>query len=390
MNKKSSAKTKKYSLGDMDDMTPQERLKAVAKAAGLTKKDAEVLAAANALSLDAADRMIDNVIGTYSVPLAVAPGFVINGKEYIVPMACEEPYVVKCTEKAARLVAQNGGFSATNTGSVMISQIQLTGITDPLAACFKVHEHRNEIIARANEVDPILVSVGGGTREVEAKTLSTEAGPMVVVQLLVDTRDAMGANAVNTIAEKVAPLLESITGGKAYLRILSNLAVHRLVRVRAHISKESLGGAAVVTGILTAHAFAAADPYRAATSNKGVMNGASPVACATGNDMRALEAGAHAYASRSGKYGPITAWERDAAGDLSGTIEMPMAVGTVGGTTKTHPLAQIALRMMRIESAAELGQVIAAAGLAANLWTLRALATGGLQAEFVPAINRQS
>ena len=212
---------------------------------------------------------------------------------------------------------------------------------------------------------------------------------MVITQLMVNTKDAMGANAVNTMAEKVAPLLAQITGGKAYLRILSNLAVHRLARVRVSVSREVLGGSAVVDGVLAAHAFAWNDPFRACTSNKGTMNGASPVACATGNDIRALEAGAHAYASRSGVYRPITCWERTASGDLEGMIELPMAVGIVGGTTRTHPMAGLLLRMMHVESAAELGMVIAATGLAENLWTLRTLATGGLQAEFVPSLERR-
>jgi hydroxymethylglutaryl-CoA reductase len=332
--------------------------------------------------------MVDNVIATYALPMAVAPGFVINGKSYVVPMVCEEPFVVGCAERGARLAAENGGFHATGTGSIMISQVQLTGLAHPVASCAKIMEHKTEILSVANEADFVLVGLGGGAFDVETRSLSSESGPMVIVHLLVNTLDAMGANAVNTMAERVAPFLEQITGGRAYLRILSNLAIHRLVRVRVRISKESLGGEDVVNGIIAAHAFAFADPFRAATSNKGTMNGAIPVATVTGNDTRAIEAGVHAYACRTGTYRPVTVWERDAEGNLHGVIEIPMAVGIVGGTTRHHPLAGIALRMMGIQSAEELGMVIAATGLAENLWTLRTLTTGGLQEQFVPALKR--
>lgn len=376
-------------LSDLANLSVGERLRRVAEATGLSREQVELLERPNALTLETADSMIDNVIGTYSLPIGVAPGFVINGKEYVVPMVCEEPWVVGCAEKGARLAAQCGGIHATYTGSIMIAQVQLTRIENPKTTCLRILEHRKEILDKANEADPVLISLGGGAIDVEAKALESEVGPMVIVQLLVDTKDAMGANAVNTMAEKTAPLLAEITGGKPYLRILSNLAVHRLARARVHVTKEALGGEAVVDGVLAAHAFAYADPFRACTSNKGTMNGASPVACATGNDIRALEAGAHAYAGRDGAYRPITHWEKDANGDLNGMIELPMAVGIVGGTTRTHPLAGIMLKMMGIESAAELGMVIASVGLAENLWTLRTLATGGLQAEFVPSLERR-
>ena len=231
----------------------------------------------------------------------------------------------------------------------MISQIQLTGIKNIETCSMMILEHKAEVLAKANEADPVLVSMGGGAFEVETRPLQTEEGPMVIVHLLVDTKDAMGANAVNTMAEKVAPLLAEITGGRPYLRILSNLAVHRLARVRVHVTKEVLGGEAVVDGVLQAYAFANNDPYRACTNNKGIMNGSSPVACATGNDIRALEAGAHAYAGISGHYRPIVHWEKDNNGDLNGMIELPTAVGIVGGTTKTHPLAGVMLRMMHVK-----------------------------------------
>lgn len=373
---------------DISSMSVEERLNHIAAITSLSADQVELLKRQDALSIDTANSMIDNVIGTYALPIGVARGLVVNGKEYVVPMVCEEPWVVSCAEKGAGLAAKCGGFHATYTGSIMISQIQQTNISNPNTCCLKILEYSEEILRKANEADPVLVSLGGGAFKVEAKPLNTEAGPMVIAQLLVDTKDAMGANAVNTMAEKVAPLLAEITGGKPYLRILSNLAVHRLARVRVHVTSEVLGGEAVVDGVLAAHAFAYSDPFRACTSNKGTMNGASPVACATGNDIRALEAGAHAYASRSGVYRPITHWEKDRDGNLNGMIELPMAVGIVGGTTRTHPTAGLMLKMMHVESAAELGMVIAATGLAENLWTLRTLATGGLQAEFVPSLER--
>ena len=370
-------------------LSVEDRREWVANAAGLTHEQQALLRRESSLPLDTADSMIDNVIGTYALPIGLVRGMVINGKEYLVPMVCEEPWVVSCAEKGADLAAQCGGFYATYTGSIMISQVQLTQISNPHTACLQILEHKEDILALANQADPVLCNLGGGAFDVEAKPLDTEAGRMVIVQLLVDTKDAMGANAVNTMAETVAPLLAQITGGRAYLRILSNLAVHRLARVRVCISEAVLGGKAVVDGVLAAHAFAYNDPFRACTSNKGTMNGASPVACATGNDIRALEAGAHAYASRSGVYRPITHWERDGKGDLNGMIELPMAVGIVGGTTRTHPMAGLLLNMMHVDSAAELGMVIAATGLAENLWTLRTLATGGLQKEFVPSLERR-
>ena len=257
----------------------------------------------------------------------------------------------------------------------MISQIQLLNVPTPFAAKSMILEHKDEIIQKCNEKDPVLVKFGGGAREVEVRVIDS----MVSVHLLVDTLDAMGANAVNTMAEAVAPYLEEITGGTAELRILSNLADHRLVTARAVFKKEAIGGEEVVDKMLNAYAFAAADPYRAATHNKGIMNGIIPVVMATGNDTRAIESGAHAYASRNGRYTSLTTWEKDANGDLVGTIEMPMAVGLVGGATKIHPTAQVAVKMLGVKTAAELGQIIAAVGLANNMAAMKALATEGIQ-----------
>ena len=261
----------------------------------------------------------------------------------------------------------------------MRAQIQLVDVDDPHSARLKLFEARNQIIKIANEKDPVLVSLGGGMIDLEVHLIPSPEGNMVVVHLIVDTRDAMGANAVNTMAEAVAPFMEKLTGGKVYLRILSNLADKRLARVRAEIDKEALGGDEIVDGIVWAYRFAEADPYRAATHNKGIMNGIVPVVIATGNDSRAIESGAHAYAARKGHYGSLTQWGKNQMGNLVGSIELPMAVGLVGGATKVHPIAKIAVKILGVKSAVELGEVIAAVGLAQNLTALRALANEGIQ-----------
>jgi hydroxymethylglutaryl-CoA reductase len=305
--------------------------------------------------------------------------FLINGREILVPMAIEEPSVVAAASHAARLARSGGGFFVTHTGPLMIGQIQVVQVADANGTRMHLFERKEEILRLANSQDPILVSVGGGARDLEIRILSTPCGDMVVLHLIVDTRDAMGANTVNTMAEALAPQIESWTGGRVYLRILSNLADKRLVRARTKITKEALGGEGVVDGIICAHAFADADPYRAATHNKGIMNGVSAVILATGNDTRAIEAGAHSYAVRDGRYRPLSVWERDAEGNLVGTLEMPMAVGFVGGATKINPISQVAMKILGIQSAVEMGAVIGAVGLAQNLAALRALSTEGIQ-----------
>jgi len=295
-------------------------------------------------------------------------------------MATEESSVVAAVCNSARQCYDTGGFATSVSGMLMIAQIQLVNVTDPQAARIRILERRDEIAEVCNGCDPMLVRLGGGFRDVEVRVIQAEGGPMVVTHLIIDTRDAMGANTVNTMAEKLAPSIEVWGGGKVYLRILSNLADRRLARARAVWSLEAIGGADVRDGMISAYRFAAADPYRAATHNKGIMNGVSAIVLATGNDTRAVEAGAHAYAARGGRYTSLSTYEVGAEGSLTGTLELPMPVGLVGGATKVHPTAQAALKIMRVSSAAELAQIIVAVGLAQNFGALKALATVGIQA----------
>jgi hydroxymethylglutaryl-CoA reductase len=360
-------------------LSVDERLKEVAEFSNLSEEDLAVLRSANSLTMEVADHMIENVIGRFALPIGLALNFKINGKDYVIPMAVEEASVVAACSNAAKMARAAGGFSASSSGNIMIAQVQLLNVPAPFGARIAILENKDEIIRICNEKDPVLVRLGGGMRDVEVRVIDSLVGPMVITHLLVDTLDAMGANAVNTMAEAVAPFLEKLTGGTAQLRILSNLADRRLVRVSAVFKKEAIGGPDVVDGIVNAYAFAEADPYRASTNNKGILNGVTPVVLVTGNDTRAIEAGAHSYACRNGKYSPLAVWEKNADGDLVGTLEMPMAVGLVGGATKIHPTAQVALRIMGVKSAAELGHLIAAAGLANNMAALRALATEGIQ-----------
>jgi len=360
-------------------LTLKERLSKVAELAGLSEEDVKTLTREGPLPLDLADKMIENVVGTMPLPLGIATNFLINGKDYLVPMAIEEPSVVAAASNAAKMCRAGGGIKSLATEPLMISQIQLVNVPSPHTAKYVILERKKEIIDLANSTNPVLLKVGGGVRDVEVRILDSPVGPMVVTHLIVDVRDAMGANTVNTMAEAVAPLLEKWTGGKAYLRIISNLADRRLVRAWTRVPKDVLGGEDVVNGIVYAWAFAAADPYRAATHNKGIMNGVIAVALATGQDTRALEAGAHAYAARNGRYGPLSVWEKDGNGDLVGYLEMPMAVGTIGGAVRVHPVAKIALKILGVKTAKELAEVMGAVGLAQNLAALRALATEGIQ-----------
>jgi len=356
-----------------------ERMNIVKKLTGLTDDEAKVLANTGGLPSDVADRMIENVVGGIAYPMGIAVNFKVNGKDYLVPMALEEPSVVAAASNSAKMARVKGGFSVTNTGPVMIGQIQVVDVKDTQGARSKLLQRKDEILKKANDQDPMLVSLGGGAKDLNVKVLSTIKGPMVVPELIVNTGDAMGANAVNTMAEAVAPMVEEITGGRVVLRIISNLADRRLVRATAVFDKETIGGEDTVDGIIYAYAFADADPYRCATHNKGIMNGVIAVAIACGQDIRALEAGAHSYASRSGKYKPLTVWEKDANGDLVGRLEMPMAVGLVGGAAKTHPGARAAIKILGVKTATELAEVMAAVGLAQNFAALRALATEGIQ-----------
>jgi hydroxymethylglutaryl-CoA reductase len=360
-------------------LSPVERLELVKDFSNLSKEDTEAIQSLSGLKVEDADRMIENVIGIMSVPLGIAVNFLINDKDYLIPMAIEEPSVIAAASNAARIARIGGGFQASNTGPVMIGQIQAVDIEDPYGGKMSILESKNTILKKANEQDPILVKFGGGAKDVSVEVIDSFIGPMVVTNLLVDCRDAMGANAVNTMAEAVAPLIEEITGGKVNLRIISNLASERLVRSKAIFPKEALGGEDVVVGVVAAYAFAAADPYRCATHNKGIMNGVSAVALATGQDTRALEAGAHSFAAISGEYLPLTTWEQNEKGDLVGTIEIPMAVGLIGGATAVHPVAKACKKILGIKSAVELGEVMASVGLAQNLAALRALSSEGIQ-----------
>jgi hydroxymethylglutaryl-CoA reductase len=360
-------------------LTPKQRIQFVKDFAELTDEEVRLLQLTGSLTLELADRMIENVVGIFPLPVGVAMNFLINGRDYLVPMAIEEPSVVAAATYAAKMARKRGGFFTSSTDPIMIGQIQTVDVRDPFAAKMKILEAKKEILKKANEQDPLLVSVGGGAKDLEVKVIDAKTGPMVITELQVDCRDAMGANAVNTMAEAVAPLIERITGGRVYLRIISNLAVKRLARAYTVIAKEEVGGEEVVDGIVEAYNFAAADPYRAATHNKGILNGIIGVVIATGNDHRAIEAGAHAYAARSGNYGTLSVWEKNSDGDLVGSLELPMAVGLIGGATKVHPIAKVVLKILDVKTANELGEVMAAVGLAQNLGALRALAHEGIQ-----------
>jgi hydroxymethylglutaryl-CoA reductase len=331
------------------------------------------------LPLSSAQRMIENVVGVLPIPLGIAVNFLINGKDYLVPMAIEEPSVVAAASHAAKLARPTGGFQASSTEPLMIGQVQLVRTRSPKDAEKQILASKKEILDWANQQDPVLVSMGGGAKDLRVRVLPSLTGTMVITELVVDCRDAMGANVVNTMAESVAPMLEKLSEGRANLRIISNLADKRIARASVRISKDALGGEDVVDGIVDAYAFAAADPYRCATHNKGVMNGVTAVCLATGNDTRAIEAGAHAYAARTGHYSPLTRWAKDKNGDLEGSIEIPAAVGIIGGITAVHPTAKICLKILGVKTARELGEVMAAVGLAQNLAALRALAAEGIQ-----------
>ena len=359
----------------------------LAELAGLSEEQVQAWADAE-LDEGTADRMIENVIGRYSLPIGVATNFIIDGEHYVIPFVVEEASVVAAASNMAKRCQKSGGFTSNNTDPVMIGQIQVVGCEDPVASREAILASKEELMQSCNDVDPILVKFGGGCKDVEARIIETDSGPMIIVHILVDCRDAMGANAVNTMAETIAPRVESISGGTVILRIISNLAVHRLARVSATFTPEEMSdtgddpsrGAEVIDGVLQAYHFAAADPFRATTHNKGIMNAISPIAIACGQDWRAVESGAHSYASHERSYGSMTHWEKDADGNLVGSIEIPMAVGLVGGAITIHPGAQANVALLGINSADDLAKVMAAAGLAQNLCALRALATVGIQA----------
>ena len=358
----------------------EERQKIIEDIINLNKDDIEILQNFGYFKPSQLDTLIENVIGSYQLPMGIAFNFKVNDKDYLIPMVIEEPSVVAAASNAAKFARKHGGFHSEKIRSVMISQIQITNLKDITVAKEKLLEHKVEIIKMANEQDPFLNQLGGGAFDFEIRELSTSTrGKMLILHLLVDVLDAMGANVVNTMAEAISPYLEELCNGKVYLRIVSNLATHRVAKSRAIFDKDLLGGTEVVEGIMNAYEFALADPYRATTHNKGIMNGIVALTLATGNDTRAIEAGAHAYAALSGHYSPLTKFQVDLDGNLVGEIEIPLALGIIGGMTKIHPMARLAIKILNVKSANELSQVAAALGLAQNLAALRALASEGIQ-----------
>ena len=370
-----------------------ERARRVAEFANLNAEEQHHLRAP--LDMEVADHLIENVIGRYALPVGVAVNFIINAEEKVIPMVVEEPSIVAACSFAAKLARSSGGFVTDADPPIMIGQIQVLDVPDAQAAEAAIVAAKEELMAAANQLHRTIVQLGGGAQEIEVRHLpNTPVGPMLIVHILLDTRDAMGANAINTTCEKLAPRLEALTGGRVNLRILSNLADRRLARAKVVWTKEALttrnySGEEVVQGILEAWAFAAADPYRAATHNKGILNGIDAVAVATGNDWRSIESGAHAYAARNGRYTSLTHFEKDEAGNLVGSIELPLAVGVVGGTTRAHPGAQVALKILNVHKAEELAQIMAAVGLAQNFAAIRALATDGIQRGHMALHSRQ-
>ena len=367
------------------ELTPSGRLEQLAEETRLAPAALDALSGAQGLNLAQADHMIENVVGTYALPLGVAQHFLVNGREVPVPMVIEEPSVVAAASFMARLARAGGGFTASATAPEMIGQMQVLDIPDLQQAKAALEAQRENLLAEADKIDPLLLKLGGGARDLQVRLIEdSPIGPFLVLHLIMDVRDAMGANAVNTALERLAPQVEGISGGRVLLRILSNLADRRLARAQCRIPLEALAfndfsGGEVRDRIIEAWAFAAADPYRAATHNKGIMNGVDAVVLATGNDWRAVEAGAHAYAARSGRYTSLSTWSKGEDGSLLGSLEMPMAVGIVGGATRVHPGASAAVQLMGVKTAAELAEVIVSVGLAQNLAALRALATEGIQ-----------
>jgi hydroxymethylglutaryl-CoA reductase len=367
------------------ELTLQERSNFLRENTGLSETELDALTGLSGLMPAVADKMVENAVGVYSLPIGIAQNFMVNGREVWVPMVVEEPSVIAGASFMAKLARAGGGFFATTDEPRMIGQMQILDLKDPASARMKILEHKQALLAEAAQIDPVLKELGGGPRDLEVHLFEdSPIGAFLVVHLIMDVRDAMGANAVNTACEQLAPRLEAITGGRVHLRILSNLADQRLAHARVNIPLEALAfneysGEQVRDGIIEAWAFAAVDPYRAATHNKGIMNGVDAVVIATGNDWRAVEAGAHAFAARSGRYTSLSTWGKSDDGSLTGTLELPMAVGMVGGATRVHPGAKAAVKLLGVQTARELAGIIAAVGLAQNLAALRALATEGIQ-----------
>ena len=382
---------KEQTLGERSSRLPgfykrplAERVDIVAKWAGLDVNDINVLKE-RGLANEQADKMIENSLGTFALPLGIAVNFLINDRDYLIPMAVEEPSVLAAVSNAAKKIRAGGGFSTEATDPVMIGQIQVLDIPDMAAAMAAIEANKANLLETANCCDRVIVRLGGGSRDIEVRPFpDTPVGPMLIVHLHFDTRDAMGANAINTALEALAPRIAELTNGRTSLRILSNLADQRTATARctipaAQLATAELSGIDVARLIEEANAFAVVDPYRAATHNKGIMNGIDAVCIATGNDWRAVEAGAHAYAAKDGRYQSLTDWHVDENGDLFGEITLPLAVGMVGGATKVHPTARVAMKILDVDSAPELAQVMAAVGLAQNLAAINALSTVGIQ-----------
>ncbi len=365
-------------ISGLHKLSREERLERVFDLTGISAEERSAFSTASAPLGETADHLSENVIGTMNVPIGIATNMIVDGVDVLVPMATEESSVIAAVCNGARQCRDSGGITTSKDENCMIGQIQISGLSNPFAARAAVFEHQDEIKTTCDKCDPLLVQLGGGFREIEVRVLDTKE-PILVVHIIVDCRDAMGANTVNTMVEALAGKMESWTGGKVELRILSNLADRRLVRAAAIFPLSAIGGEDTRDGIIRAANFAIADPYRATTHNKGIMNGISAVVLATGNDTRAVEAGAHAYAAHSGQYSALTRWEESANGDLVGTLELPMPVGIVGGATKVHPTAQLAMKIMNITSANRLASIIAAVGLIQNFSALKALATEGIQ-----------
>ncbi len=357
----------------------EERQKFLAKNYDFTQDELKILKNYGYFQEKLLDNLVENAIGSFQLPMGLACNFTINRKDYLIPMVIEEPSVIAAASNAAKMARIQGGFFSDTVRSVMIAQIQLTKVENDIKAIDNILENKEEILKIANERDPVLNKLGGGAYDIEIRELITRNEKMLILHLLVDVQDAMGANIVNTMAEAIAPHIEDLCDGKIYLRIVSNLAMHRIAKSYATFDKNLLGGDEIVDGIMSAYEFALADPYRAATHNKGIMNGISAVAIATGNDTRAIEAGAHAYASLIGIYSPLTKYILDKKRHLYGEISVPLALGIIGGMTSLHPMAKIALKILQVKSAEELSQVAAAVGLAQNVAALRALASEGIQ-----------
>jgi len=355
----------------------KERVEFIKSYSELTDEETKLFS--SILDLEIADRMVENVLGTFDLPLGVALNFKINGKDYIIPMATEESSVIAAASNAAKIARIHGGFSTKCTDPLMIGQMQLLHMDDVAGAAQNIMDHKSELLQLANDQDKVLVDFGGGAKDIEVRILDSPLGKMIVTHLIVDVRDAMGANAVNTMCEALAPMLEELSGGKIRLKILSNLADKRIVKAKAVFDKEKMGGESVVDDFLESYTLAAIDPYRAATHNKGIMNGIDSLIIATGNDFRAIEAGAHAYASRNGQYTSLSSYSKDKDGNLVGELELPMAIGIVGGAGNIHPKARLCKKILGIKTAKELGEIVASLGLAQNFAAVFALSTVGIQ-----------